>query len=199
MAKYIRIPSNKNLSNMPTKQSTPRGFIIFSASIIVVIGILCIINYSISSTLNWSIYPISALFMVWFVVAPAIGLPRYKLLGSYIGLSITLVPFLYIVAYLSSDGEWFWPLAFPLGLCLLGSIGIFFILITQLNNKWYLVAAAFFLFGVLLNFISAAIISHYLGEQNIPEQMINHITIAVCLLASLLFVLIGFQKTKKSK
>jgi hypothetical protein len=197
MAKFIRTPLNKLHTNMPTNQSTPRGFIIFSASIIVVIGILCIINYSISSTLNWSIYPISALFMVWFVVAPAIGLPRYKLLGSYIGLSISLVPFLYKVAYLSSDGEWFWPLAFPLALSLLGSIGIFFILITQLNNKWYLGAAAFFLFGVLLNFISAAIISHYLGDQNIPEQISNRITMFICLIASVLFVLIGLQKTKK--
>jgi hypothetical protein len=135
--------------------------------------------------------------MVWFVVAPAIGLPRYKLLGSYIGLSFTLVPFLYIVAYLSSDGEWFWPLAFPLALSLLGSIGIFFILITQINNKWYLGAAAFFLFGVALNFISAEIISHYLGEQNIPEQISNRITMFMCLMASVLFVLIGLQKAKK--
>ncbi len=182
---------------MSTHHSTPRGFIIFSMITILLIGILYIINYSIGSTLNWSLYPIAALLMIWFVVAPAIGLPRFKLLGSYIGLSITLVPFLYLVANLSSDGEWFWPLAFPLALSLLISIGIFFILLTQLSNKWYLGAAAFFLFGVLLNFISAEIISHYLGEQNIPEQISNRITMFGCLIATVLFVLIGLQKKKK--
>jgi hypothetical protein len=159
-------------------------------------GILCIINYSISQTLNWSLYPIGALFVVWATLAP-IDLPQYKLLGSFIGFSMTLIPYLYIVANLSGDGEWFWPLAFPLALSFIITAGIFIAFFTRLGNKWFTGAGAFFLFGVVLNFVVGEIIENYLKEQNIQGQIINRFTLYSFLFVSFLFALIGFQRSKK--
>lgn len=182
---------------MESKQPTTKGLVIFSSIILVLMAILCIINYSISQTLNWSLYPIGALFMVWATIAPVIGLPRYKLLGLFIGLSITLIPFLYMIANLSGEGEWFEPLALPLALSFLGTVGIFLVFQSRLRNKWYTGAVAFFLFGVVLNYTVGEIIRQYLQNKNVQSQIINRYTLVSFLLTSFLFALIGFQKRPK--
>lgn len=182
---------------MSSNQPSARGLIIFSIIILVLISILCIINYSISQTLNWSLYPIAALIMVWATIAPIVGLPQYKLLGSFIGLSFTLIPFLYMIANLSGDGEWFWPLALPLALCFLGVLGVCFAFLSRSASKWYNASATFFLFGVVLNYAVGEILRSYLQNQNIHEQIINRSTIFSCLLASFILAIIGYQRRSK--
>ena len=181
---------------MTAKQRSSKGLVLFSIIILSLIGILCIINLSVNQGLNWSLYPIGALVLVWAILAP-ISLPGYKLLGSYMGLSITLIPYLYLIAHLSGDGAWFWPLAFPLALSFLGAAGIFLVFFYRLKNQWQIVAAAFFLFGVVFNSVTGEIIRHYLADQNIKDQIINRSTIYSFILLTFLSVLVGYQKRDK--
>ena len=180
---------------MESAQPTTKRLIIFSSIILAIIGILSIINYSVSQTLSWSLYPIGALLMIWATFAPT-DLPRYRLLGSFIGFSFSIFPFLYLIAALSSDGAWFWPLAVPLALSLIVSLGIFFFLFLHLKNKWYTGAVAFFLFGVVLNYMVGEIIKRYLDYKIIQGEIYNRATVYSFLLASILFALIGFQRSK---
>ncbi len=181
---------------MTTQQPKARKLIIFSSIIVAIIAILSIINYSISQTLSWSLYPIGALLMIWATFAPT-DLPRYRLLGSFIGFSFSIFPFLYLIATLSGDNRWFWPLAVPLALSLIVTAGIFLFVFLQLKNKWYTGAAAFFLFGVVLNFAVGEIIKHYLQDQNIEGEIYNRTTVFSFLLASFLFALIGYNRRPK--
>jgi ABC-type polysaccharide/polyol phosphate export permease len=135
--------------------------------------------------------------MIWATFAPT-DLPRYRLLGSFIGFSFSIFPFLYLIAMLSGDGKWFWPLAFPLALSLIVTLGIFIFLFLHLKNKWYTGAAAFFLFGVALNYIVGEIIKRYLDDHNIQGEIYNRATIYSFLLASFLFTLIGYNKRQKN-
>jgi hypothetical protein len=182
---------------MESKQPTTKGLVIFSSVILAIIAILSIINYSISQTLSWSLYPIGALLMIWATLAPT-DLPRYRLLGSFIGFSFSIFPFLYLIATLSGDGHWFWPLAVPLAFSLIVTLGIFFFLFLYLKNKWFTGAAAFFLFGVVLNFIAGEIIKHYLQDQNVEGEIYNRATLYSFLLASFLFVLIGYNRRPRN-
>jgi hypothetical protein len=181
---------------MAAQQPTSRRLIIFSSIIVAIIAILSIINYSISQTLSWSLYPIGALLMIWATFAPT-DLPGYRLLGSFIGFSFSVFPFLYLIAILSGDGKWFWPLAVPLTLSLIVTLGIFLFVFLQHKNKWYTGAAAFFLFGVLLNYMVGEIIKHYLDDQNIQGEIYNRTTLYSFLLASFLFALIGYNRRPK--
>lgn len=181
---------------MEPKQPTVKRLVIFSSIILAIIAILSIINYSISQTLSWSLYPIGALLLIWATFAPS-DLPRYRLLGSFIGFSFSIFPFLYMVSILSSDGNWFWPLGAPLALSFILVTGVFLFLLMYLKNKWFTGAAAFFLFGVVLNFIVCEIIRQYLQNQNVEAQIINRSALIGCLLVSFLFALIGFQKRSK--
>lgn len=182
---------------MESNQPTTKGLIIFSSIILAIIAILIVINYSISQTLSWSLYPIGALLMIWATFAPT-DLPKYRLLGSFIGFSFSIFPFLYLIATLSGNGGWFWPLAVPLALSLIVTLGIFFFLFLHLKNKWYTGAAAFFLFGVVLNYTVGEIIKRYLDDHNIYGEIYNRATLYSFLLASFLFALIGFNRRPKN-
>lgn len=181
---------------MENKQPSTKGIIIFSSIILAIIAILSIINFSINQTLSWSLYPIGALLMIWATFAPT-DLPKYRLLGSFIGFSFSIFPFLYLVATLSGDGKWFWPLAVPLALSLILTLGIFFFLFLHLKNKWYTIAAGFFLFGVALNYMVGEIVTRYLDDHNIQDEIYNRATVYSFLLASFLFVLIGYNRRPK--
>lgn len=180
---------------MKTNKPSSKGLLIFSSIILALIGILCIINFSINHTLNWSLYPIGALLLIWATFAPA-DLPKYRLLGSFIGFSFSIFPFLYLIATLSGNMGWFWPLAVPLTLSFITALGVFFILLIQLKNKWFKVAAAFFLFGVVLNFVVGVIIQHYLETHSIQEEIYNRATLFGSLLTSILLALIGFSRRR---
>jgi len=117
---------------MAVPQSNSRKLVIFSIIIVALITVLSIINYSISQTLSWSLYPIGALLMIWATFAPT-DRPKYRLLGSFLGFSFSIFPFLYLVATLSGDVGWFWPLAVPLTLSLIVTLGIFLFLFLQLK------------------------------------------------------------------
>ncbi len=182
---------------MTTQQPATRKLVIFSSIILALIAILSIINYSISQTLSWSLYPIGALLMIWATFSPT-DLPKYRLLGSFIGFSFSIFPFLYLIETISGGGNWFWPLAVPLALSLIVTLGIFLFLFLHLKNKWYTGAAAFFLFGVVLNFMVGEIVKHYLDDHNIQGEIYNRATVYSFLFASFLFTLIGFQKPAKS-
>ena len=181
---------------MTTQQTATRKLVIFSSIILALIAILSIINYSINKTLSWSLYPIGALLLIWATFSPS-DLPKYRLLGSFIGFSFSIFPFLYLIATLSGDGKWFWPLAVPLALSLIVTLGIFFFLFLQLKNKWYTGAAAFFLFGVVLNYMVGEIIKRYLDDHNIQGEIYNRATVFSFLLASFLFALIGYNRRTK--
>lgn len=182
---------------MRTKQRSIKGLVIFSSIILSIIGILCIINFSINHTLSWSLYPIGALLMIWATFSPT-DLPRYRLLASLIGFSFSIFPFLYLIATLSGNGSWFWPLAVPLALSLIVTLGIFFfLLLLQPKNKWYIGAAAFFLFGVVLNYIVGEIIQRYLDNHNIQGEIYNRGIAYSFLLVSFLLVLIGYNRRTK--
>lgn len=182
---------------MELKQPSLKRLIIFSSIIVAIIAILTIINYSVNKTLSWSLYPIGALLMIWATFSPT-DLPRYRLMASLIGFSFSIFPFLYLIATLSGNSSWFWPLAVPLALSLIVTLGIFFfILLLQLKNKWYIGATAFFLFGVVLNYIVGEIIQRYLDNHNIEGDIYNRVTVYIFLFVSFLFALIGYNRGSK--
>lgn len=181
---------------MESNQPRLKRLFIFSSIIFIIISILCIINYSVNQTLSWALYPIGALILLWATIAPAIGLTQVKLIGSFAGMSLTLIPFLYLVAKLCGDSSWFFPLALPLALSFLISFSLYIICVYWILNKWLLTAAAFFLFGVILNFIVGEIISSYLINQEIQGEVINRSTIFFFSICSAILAVIGFSRKK---
>lgn len=79
------------------------------------------------SRLSWSLYPISALILMFITFFVSIMADRHKPLVSLLTMLVTLNAYLFIVENLSHTHGWFFPIAFPsilaaAGLALLGSL-----------------------------------------------------------------------------
>ena len=74
-----------------TKNNDRWVFIITTTFLLIAIVCL-IINYSVDNTINWSLYPIGGLLVIWATLIPMLILKKYKALGLFVGLTITVIP-----------------------------------------------------------------------------------------------------------
>lgn len=77
-------------------------------------ALLCLlIDYLLSGSFNWSIYPFGALLLLYITVAVPILVQRYRALLSLMTGFITLSAYLYLVEIVSRSGDWFFPMVLP--------------------------------------------------------------------------------------
>jgi len=179
---------------MSTIKANNKGLFILSVAVLFSVFVCTIINYSISQTLDWSLFPLGALIMVWATLAPLFLLKKNKALGLFSGLTITLIAYLFLIQYLVNDKDWFMPLALPIAVLSLIAFGISLFLFTNKTiNKLYAAAITVFLFGVLVNFGVEKIVDNFLKEKNTGNHY-NIAGIAISTIISLILLVIGTLK-----
>jgi len=163
------------------------------------ISTIClIINYSINHAINWSLYPVGALIVIWATIIPLLILKKYKTLGLFTGLTVTLIPFLFLIQNLATVKGWAMPLAMPIaGLSLL-ALGISLLGFTYFKlNKFYPAALTVFLFGVIVNFGVGVIVGRFLNGNNVND--ISRVsTMSVSVILSLILIVAGYIKKNKT-
>jgi hypothetical protein len=170
-----------------------RAEIVLSALFLFSSLVCLVVNYSIDHSFSWSLYPTGALFMIWATVTPLLIFKKNKDLGALAGLCCTLIPFLLLAQWLVPAKGWFLPLALPLALLVLVSLGICIAAFRFIKNKLYSVALTIFLFGVLVNYGVGVIIKNYLPYSGFDE-ISRMSTIAASGMLSVLILVIGSIK-----
>ena len=113
-----------------------------------------------------------------------------------LGLTLTLIPYVYLIQYLVSPKGWFIPLALPITIISLVAFAISMVALTNKNiNKFYAIAITILLFGVVVNIGVAILVYRYLNE-NIIFDIYRVTTISIALVAALIFIIIGYSKGK---
>src|SRR6478735_2851543 len=97
-----------------TKQVKDRTLFITTAIFLLASVVCFVINYSVNRTINWSLFPVGALIVIWATITPVLIMKKNKILGLYTGLSLTLIPFLFLIQKLIAVKGWVVPLALPI-------------------------------------------------------------------------------------
>jgi hypothetical protein len=74
-----------------TAKSNNKAIVIFSATLMFLVIVCFIINYSIDHSLNWSLYPTGALVVVWATFTPLLAIKKNKALTIFLGFAITII------------------------------------------------------------------------------------------------------------
>jgi len=173
--------------------------LIFTCLLLFLAMVCLIVNYAVNHLVSWSMYPVGALLVIWATVIPLLVMKKNKATGSFLGFGITILPFLFLIQYLSPGKGWFIPLALPIALLCIAALGITLLALKYLNiSKWYGAAIAVLLFGVLLNFLVGKIVDRYINEQDINDTA-RYATIFGSALLTLLLGAIGYIKGKKKR
>ncbi|ASA23880.1 DUF6320 domain-containing protein [Paenibacillus donghaensis] len=93
-------------------------------SVLFMIGIFVpvLVNYILDGKLTWSLFSLGAIVMAWVTLVPVIIASKHKALFGLLGLSLTLLPFLYLTDYLAPYENWFENLAWPLVMIILPAL-----------------------------------------------------------------------------
>jgi hypothetical protein len=138
-------------------------------AIVLLVSVICIIiNYSVNHSLSWSLFPIGALIVIWAAIVPMLILNNNKSLGLFIGLAITLIPYLFLIQSLTSTTGRAMQLAVPIVMLALIALGISLVGFRYITNKFYAVALTVFLFGVLANYGVSIIVGRFLTDPLRP-------------------------------
>jgi hypothetical protein len=156
-----------------------------------------IVNYSIDRFFSWSLYPAGALFMIWATITPFLLLQKNRAAGSFVALSVTLIPFLLLVQWLVPAKGWFLPLALPLAILVLAGLGICLFAFRFIKNKLYSVAIAIFLFGIVVNYGVGMVVKKFLPSSGIDEVARISTMTAAGILSLLLAVVGSIKKTEQ--
>lgn len=182
-----------------TKQVKNRTMFITTIIFLMASVVCCTINYSVNRSINWSLFPVGALVVIWATITPLLIMKKNKLLGLYTGLSLTLIPFLFLIQKLVAVKGWVMPLALPvagLSLIAFGTCLVAFVYFK--SSKFYPAALTVFLFGFVVNFGVGVIVSNFL-DKNSANDISRVSTMSGSIILSLILVIAGYIKGHKAK
>lgn len=159
---------------------------------------VCVIcNYLIQHVISWSLYEVGAIILLWAVIIPMIKMKKHKAMGMFLGLTITLIPYLFLVQYLTPVKGWVIPLALPITILSLIAVGITMYMFNNTKaNKFYSISITIFIFGVIVDSGVDKIVDNFLKRTSG-----NNISVFIIVLTSvfLSFILFAIGYIKKSK
>jgi membrane protein YdbS with pleckstrin-like domain len=186
------------MNNQPAAHKiNDKPILIITAIVLLASAICLIVNYSVNHSINWSLFPIGALIVIWATVVPMLIMNNNKSLGLFLGLAVTLIPYLFLIQRLTSTTGWVIQLAIPIVILSLIALGISLIGFRFINNKLYAVALTIFLFGVLANYGVGVIISRFLDGRNM-DDVSRDLTMSISGIIAVMFLVAGIIKGNNS-
>lgn len=159
------------------------------------ICLLC--NYLVNNKFNWSLYVVGAFIVLWSAIIPIFKLKRFRAMVSLVGVTITLIPYLFLIQYLASVKGWVIPLALPIVILSILSLGIsLFIWFYTKINKFYSVAIIVLLFGVVYEIGIQKITGNFVKDSGANELSMI-ITVLSSIVIAAVLVVFGHIKSEK--
>lgn len=174
-------------------------FLVLSILFIISSFVCLLCNYLINNVFDWSLYPIGAFIIAWSILIPVLKLKKHRTAVLLIGLTITVIPYLFLVEHLTKTEGWVLPLALPITVISIIALGIIIFLFNYKKiNIYYKFAASIFLVGVFINISISKIIENYVKD---PEK--NHVSMMIqaliAIFLTLIFIIAGVMKNNKEK
>ncbi len=181
-----------------TSKTNEKPAMIVSAVFLLISMICLVVNYSVNHSISWSLFPIGALIVVWAMIVPMILMDSNKSLGVFVGLSATLIPYLYLIQSQTAAKGWVNQLGLPIAVLSLVALGVSLVGFRLIKtNKFYPIALTIFLFGVVVNYGVGIIVTRFTEDNNIADfSRIS--TMSLSAILSMIFVVAGVIRGNKA-
>ncbi len=181
------------------KASSKKADILVAATSVVFLlaSCVCILcNYLINHAISWSLYPAGALIVLYSIIFPVIKMKKHKFVGLLLGITITIIPYLFLLQYLTPTKGWVLPLALPITAISLVAFGIALLIFSNTKlNKLYCTSITVFLFGVIVDISIGKIVDSFLKKPGVNNISVLATVLASVLISFVLFVL-GYIRRK---
>lgn len=169
--------------------------LIFSFIISSFVCMLC--DFILSRSFSWSLIVVGGDIVAFLMSAPFFLMKRHRFAASLGGLTVSILPYLFLIERLTGSENWVLPLALPITVLSLVCLWVILILFAYTKiNRFYLTGFIFLLFGIFLSLTINGIVDRYTHQLRDPlETVVN--TLSSLFIAVLLFAYGYFRKSKK--
>jgi hypothetical protein len=183
-------------ATMQAAKKNKLAFLILSLGCVVAMGVCLICDLAINGRMAWAGYPVASVMFGWVALAPlALGGKRGLWL-SLLTLTLSLLPFLWLLERLTPVGGWFRQLAAPCAVIFLAATWVMALLIRFAKiGKWYLMAIAVSLYGVFGGTAVRFYVSGFLGRGLFSLD--NLVNFFGCTALAVLCVIMGVRGRQK--
>lgn len=184
-----------NTRNTFTESNSRHKLFIVITFFVLFASLIClVINLSIDHVINWALYPIGALILLWAAISPFLVINRHRVAIAFVAFAIITTLYLILIQYLVAEKGWLLTLALPVAMLFFAALGLSLIAFSRFrSNKLYAIAATVFLFGVIVNSGVGLIVSNFIKGINFQDPR-RILTTGGSAIAALLLVLAAYKK-----
>lgn len=167
-------------------------FSVFTICCFIAIGTCIIVNYAIDQRITWAAYPILSVPVGWLIVTPTLF---RKYIGSLCALTLSVIPFLYLLERITPVPDWFYPIGLPAAIAGIVVIWVIYLLFRYIKmSLWYKFAITVFLCGVTDNLIINQFVDAFLNTKTAHLQYF--ISIFSYAVATALLFILGYVRNR---
>lgn len=171
----------------------------FSVLLLIGIFVVFIVDFATSGTLSWSLIPISASVLAWFVFFPVLKFGAKGIVGSLIAVSVFIVPFLYVIDRLIKTNVMIFPMGIRIAPLAIAFFWIAYLLFKKLRTRILLAIAILMLLLSPLNYFTNSMIASMLNRPYDGVDVVLN-TFPTVIVAAILFIVESVvQKRKRNK
>jgi transcriptional regulator with XRE-family HTH domain len=158
-------------------------------SVLAALSILtvAICGLAIPGSFNWSLIAISSIVFAWLVLFPLTKLGKRGVMGSLIALSVSIIPFLWILSLLISDASMLLPIGIPIAIIGTVYLWVDYALFWKLPERPLLASAWSVLLAIPLSFCINTVHSVLLSDPLVDTWDVLSFSI-IGVVATVLFV-----------
>jgi transcriptional regulator with XRE-family HTH domain len=155
--------------------------------------LLC--NYIVNRAISWSLYPTGALIVLWCGIVPMLKMKKYKSMSFLTGITMPLIPYLFLIEHIAPVKGWVIPMALPITIVSFIALAVSFYIFNNTKiNKLYCSASTVLIFGIGVNIFVDKIVDNFLKDP--PQNNLSPIiTIFSSTFIAMILIAIGYIKS----
>ncbi|MDF2723710.1 MAG: hypothetical protein K0Q59_3385 [Paenibacillus sp.] len=168
------------------------GFV-FTLLCVLAIAASTITDFAINASFTWSTYVLLSVPFGWIVLTPMLMLGKFRMLGSIFVITITLLPFLYMMDKIAPVNGWYADFGMTVGIAGIIALWVTYAFVRWVGmNGWFKAAFLIFFYGAILRTAIQYYLRDYIGESMINLDLV--ISIAGSIVIAVLLLMIGFGR-----
>lgn len=186
----------KSVNKVTKMKKSKIVFVTLSAAFLVASFVCMLCDYVLNKSLSWSLYPLGGMAVAGLTILPLISINKHRMVNAISVFTFTMIPYLFLIEYLTSEKGWVIPLALPIAII---SVVAFFIVVSLLvytkMRKLYIAAVAVFIFGAGINMGVTEIVGNFVTNQQDTSMIV---TLFASIFVACILGIFGYVKEARS-
>lgn len=156
-----------------------------------------ICDFAITGTFTWSLYPISAIIFACIVLIPILKFGKKGILGSLIAVSVSIIPFIYVLSEIIGDNILIMPIGIRMSVISIIYLWVIYLIFKIFKTRKFIALAISLILVIPMSLAINYNLSKFITEKFIDIWDI--LTFGIVIIAAVVLLIIDYSKKHYNK